>query len=70
MTAARTLVLAIMFGSATSVAFAQARVPDSGMAAVSGNIGAIFPKEPFEADVALSGAFDYYLRPECLCDLA
>ncbi|MET1081789.1 MAG: outer membrane beta-barrel protein [Burkholderiales bacterium] len=63
MTAARTLVLAIMFGSATSVAFAQARVPDSGMAAASGNIGVIFPEEPFEADVTLSGALDYYLTP-------
>jgi hypothetical protein len=63
MTRARTFVLVIILGLTASSAFAQARVPDSGMAAVSGSIGVIFPKDPFEADVALEGAFDYYLTP-------
>jgi hypothetical protein len=33
------------------------------MAAVGGNIGVIFPKDPFETDVALSGTFDFYMTP-------
>ena len=44
MTRARTYVLVIILGLASSSAFAQARVPDSGMAAVCGSIGVIFPK--------------------------
>ena len=33
------------------------------MGGVSGNIGIIFPRDPFNADVALSATFDYYLTP-------
>jgi opacity protein-like surface antigen len=63
MTARRTLLIAIILVLGASTAFAQPRVPDAGMGAVSGNIGVIFPKDPFGADVALSGAFDYYVTP-------
>jgi hypothetical protein len=63
MTARRILVVAIVLGFIASVASAQPRVPDSGMGAVSGNVGVIFPKDPFETDLALSGAFDYYVTP-------
>jgi hypothetical protein len=64
MTARRILLLIIIvLGSVTSAASAQPRVPDTGMGAVSGSIGLIFPKDPFETDVALAGAFDYYFTP-------
>ena len=63
MTAFRIFLLVIMVGSSAPAAFAQARVPDTGMGALSGSIGVIFPKEPFEADLALAGAFDYYVTP-------
>jgi hypothetical protein len=55
--------MVVLLGSTASAASAQARVPDAGMAALSGNIGIILPKDPFEPDVVLSGAFDYYLTP-------
>jgi hypothetical protein len=60
---ARHGLLVIMFISAASAASAQPRVPDAGMAAVSGSIGVIFPDDPFGPDVALGGAFDYYVTP-------
>jgi opacity protein-like surface antigen len=47
MTARRILLLIIIvLGSVTSAASAQPRVPDTGMGAVSGSIGLIFPKDP------------------------
>jgi hypothetical protein len=63
MTAGRMFLLVITFWFVGATASAQPRVPDTGMAAVSGSIGVIFPKDPFEADLALAGAFDYYFTP-------
>jgi opacity protein-like surface antigen len=63
MTARRILVPVLMFGFVNTIASAQPRVPDTGMGAVSGSIGVIIPKEPFETDLALGAAFDYYFTP-------
>ena len=63
MAAGRLLLIATILTGCVSHAAAQARVPDTGMAAVGGNIGIIFPKDPFETDIALSGTFDYYVTP-------
>jgi hypothetical protein len=63
MTAVRALASAIILAAGASQATAQARVPDTGMGAIGGNIGIIVPKDPFETDIALSGTFDYYLTP-------
>jgi hypothetical protein len=59
----RILLSVFMLGIAASTASAQARVPDAGMVGVSGSVGIIVPKEPFDADLALAGAVDFYLTP-------
>jgi hypothetical protein len=61
MSVRRALVLAILLGALSTAASAQTHVPDAGMGAVSGNVGVIFPKDPFEPGLMLSGAFDYYM---------
>jgi opacity protein-like surface antigen len=53
----------LMLGIGASAVTAQPRVPDTGMVGISGSAGVILPKDPFEADLALAGAVDFYLSP-------
>src|SRR5688500_15415148 len=46
-----------------SPAFAQARVPDTGMMAAGGEVGFFVPDDEFETAPIFGGLFEYYVTP-------
>jgi hypothetical protein len=46
-----------------SPAFAQARVPDTGMMAAGGEVGFFVPDDEFETSPIFGGLFEYYVTP-------
>jgi hypothetical protein len=56
-------VLLTLMTIAASPAFAQRRVPDTGMMAAGGEVGFFVPDDEFETSPIFGGLFEYYVTP-------